>query len=129
MASFLQWNCRGFYRNYPFFKVLLSEMNPSVIALQETKFKPNADIKGLRAYTPYSKPYTGGVIASGGAALFIKTDLIQTEIPLNTQLQAVAARVTIHNRPISAISLYLNPDDRISLHQLNELVSQVNKYI
>ena len=125
MASFLQWNCRGFYRNYPFFKVLLSEMNPSVIALQETKFKPKADIKGLRAYTPYSKPYTGGVIASGGAALFIKTDLIQTEIPLNTQLQAVAARVTIHNRPISAISLYLNPDDRISLQQLNQLVSQV----
>ena len=125
-SSLLQWNCRGYYSNYSSFKVLLNRRNPAVVALQETKQRATQrDIICPRAYKSYAKPFTGGEIASGGVGLLINIDLIQAEIPLDTPLEAVAARVTLHGKPMSVISLYLHPESHPTLGELNNLLTQV----
>ena len=122
----MQWNCRGYYSNYSSFKVLLNRRNPAVVALQETKQRATQrNLLCPRAYVPITKPFTGGEIASGGVGLLINRDLIQAEIELNTQLQAVAARITLHGKPMSIISLYLHPDSNPTLGELNNLLNQV----
>ena len=124
-SSFVQWNCRGLYKNYSEFKILVKNKNPGIISLQETKQKENQNLKCPRAYKPYSKPFIGGEIASGGVALLVNKDLIQDEITLNTQLQAIAVRITLHGKPMSVISLYLHPASKPSLRDLNNLLTQV----
>ena len=96
------------------------------MALQETKQRATQrDIICPRAYKSYAKPFTGGEIASGGVGLLINIDLIQAEIPLDTPLEAVAARVTLHGKPMSVISLYLHPESHPTLGELNNLLTQV----
>ena len=96
-----------------------------MIALQETKLKTNETILGIRKYSKYTKNYTDGEIACGGVSLLVRDDLIQAEIELNTPLQAVAARVTLYGKAISAVSLYLPPQHHVTRQQLTALINQI----
>ena len=125
-ASIIQWNCRGFNSRTRDLMVLISKHNPCVIALQETKKKEGQCINGFPKYKPYLENYTDGLIACGGVALMVRNDLIQEEIELNTQLQAVAVRVTLYGRPISLVSLYLPPRPHRRLkRQMYRLINQI----
>ena len=110
MATIMQWNCRGLYHHFEQLKLLLQQYNPAVLCLQETKLKAEQEILGLCNFSKYKKNYTQGIIASGGVALLVRNDIIQSELELNTPLQAVAARVTLNGKAISIISIYLHPD-------------------
>lgn len=39
--NILQWNCNGFYAHFAELKLLLSELDPYIFCIQETRFKPN----------------------------------------------------------------------------------------
>ena len=122
MASIIQWNLRGVIPQRPGLEQIISVQNPCVVALQETKLPNGKKISGFTNYEQYHCWYTDGVIACGGAALMARRDLIQDEIPLNTNLQAVAIRVTLYGKALSIVSLYLPPGTpRNSLYQ--DLVS------
>ena len=64
------------------------------------------------------------MIAAGGTSIFIRNDLLHRKLELNTDLQAVAVRVSSH-RPVTVCSIYLPPGDRISLKQLTDLCDQL----
>ena len=100
----IQWNIRGLRANYASgLQPLIQTHNPNVICLQETKLKNNYDINKYKAYHHINN---NNLIASGGFSIFVKGSLLQRQITLTTDLQAVAVRITSH-KPITICSIYL----------------------
>ena len=62
----------------------------------------------------YNHIHQAGDIASGGSYIVINNSVPQNLIPLNTNLQAVAVKVTLH-KTIHVSSIYLQPGDRFNI--------------
>ena len=123
MPNFLlQWNIRGLKQNYiPGLQPLINEMEPQVISLQETKLANDFEIN---KYKPYHYINKDSAIAAGGTSLFIKNDLPQNPIKIDTNMQAIAVRVTAF-RPITICSVYIPPKEKINYTQLHKLQNQL----
>lgn len=122
--SLLQWNIRGVSANYQELQLLSSSHKPLVVALQETlqREKPFT----LNNYTTLSEPAQpcekGGL--TGGVGLLIHKSVLHSQVDLDTTLQAVAARVSLH-KTITICSLYLPPSTRIQRQELVKLFRQL----
>ena len=120
----IQWNCRGLKANFNELLLLLTGLCP-IKCLQETFLKPgdNLDIRG---YTLYNHIHQAGDRASGGSSIILNNSIPQSQIQLNTNLQAVAVKATLH-KTIHVCSLYLPPGDRINIADLEHLIQQLPK--
>ena len=121
----IQWNCRGLKANFNELLLLLTGLCPSIICLQETFLKPSDNLS-LRGYTMYNHIHQSGDRASGGSSIIVNNSIPQSQIPLNTNLQAVAVKVTLH-RLIHVCSIYLPPGDRFNIADIEHLISQLPK--
>ena len=125
--TILQWNCRGFRANFEELKLIAKEINPSAFCLQETKIKDNTNIsfKGYANFHTYG-PLAGPLAdhATGGASILVRQDIYHSQVPINTNIQAVAIRVTLH-KTITLCSIYLPPKTPINLQDLNNLLNQL----
>ena len=121
--NIIQWNCRGLKPNYNELLLLISEFSPEVICLQET-FLTKDDKTSLKHYTLHNFINSDTDRASGGTTVAIANRVPHTEIPLNTNLQAVAIRATLH-RPITICSLYIPPRSDPKIDDLNDLLEQL----
>ena len=77
-------------------------------------------------YTLYNHIHQSGDRASGGSSIVVNNSVPQSLIPLNTHLQAVAVKVTLH-KTIHVCSLYLPPGDRFNIADLEHLLAQLPK--
>ena len=104
-------------------ELLVKKYNTSVLCLQETKINKNLNLK---YFQNYNKPGTLDSMARahGGVAIYVRNNIPQSKIILNTQLQAVAVGVTLHTS-ITFCSIYLPPNDNINLQALNNLYFQL----
>ena len=118
--SVVQWNCRGVRPNYEEVLLLVSHHNPDVICLQET-FVKSTDKVRFRGFSSYVSPASD--TAAGGVAILIR-DAPHSPVSLNTTLQAVAVRVTLH-RPVTVCSVYIAPTSRLDPILLENLVRQL----
>ena len=123
MADILQWNCRGLRAHSEQLKVLMREHNPGITCLQETKLGNEIYNPGLN-YSIYCSPPPISERAKGGAAIIIRKSLQQSQIPLQTVLQAVAVSVILHKR-LTICSLYLPPDLHLQSQDLQDLINQL----
>ena len=105
--------------------LLLTGLCPSVICLQETYLKPTDNLN-IRGYTLYNHIHQAGDRVSGGSSIVVNNSIPQSLIPLNTNLQAVAVKVTLH-RTIHVCSIYLPPGDRFNMADIEHLISQLPK--
>ena len=121
----IQWNCRSLKANFNELLLLLTSLCPSIICLQETFLKPNDNLN-IRGYTMYNHIHQTCDTASGGSSIVINNSVPQSLIPLNTNLQAVAVKVTLH-RTIHVCSIYLPPGDRFNIAELEHLIAQLPK--
>ena len=64
--------------------------------------------------------------ASGGSSIVINNSVPQSLISLNKYLQAVGVKVTLH-RTIHVCSIYLPPEDRFNMADIENLISQLPK--
>ena len=103
----------------------LTGLCPSVICLQETFLKPSDNLD-IRGYTLYNHIHQAGDKASGGSSVILHNSIPQSQIQLNTSLQAVAVKATLH-KTIHVCSLYLPPSDRINIADLEHLIQQPPK--
>lgn len=71
----LQWNLNGFFKKLDELKILITEIQPTIICLQETNFKNNTTGK-LSNYTGYSKYRTDGARASGGVTIYVNPNIL-----------------------------------------------------
>ena len=121
----IQWNCRGLKANIDELHILISKYTPSAICLQETKLADtysNYTIRGYDAYHCHGRGVDG---TSGGSTILISKNFPHRQIPLNTNLQAVAVRITLHQRPTTLCSIYLPPDSLKIKTNLYDLIDQL----
>ena len=122
-TQILQWNIRGISHNYiPGLQPLINSENPDIISIQETKLANN-NFK-IKNYTPYHFINKNSIIAAGGTSLFIKNNIPQKEVKINTELQCVTVRVSTF-RPFTVCSIYLPPNDNFTLNQLKNIIYQL----
>ena len=62
--------------------------------------------------------------AAGGVSIFINNNAPHSHIPLNTNLQAVAVSITLH-QVITLCSIYIPPSSKLSPKDLDDLVLQL----
>ncbi|GBO10732.1 hypothetical protein AVEN_8783-1 [Araneus ventricosus] len=122
MASFVSWNCRGIKNKNTNLKDIINDYQPVCIALQETHLKDEDQIN-IKYYTVLTKNDINGR-ASGGVALLVAHDSPCIPLNLNTQLQAVAARIQVQSF-LTICNLYLPPNQPIDQTHLNNLISQL----
>ena len=120
--NFLQWNIRGLRANCRELEVMVGKFKPSIIALQETLL-PDGKVFSLNNYVCLSKPASSD-FSKRGVSLFIKGSVLHQTIPLQTDLEAVAARISL-DKAITICSLYLSPSKVVSKIQLENLVTQL----
>ena len=126
MINFIQWNCRGLCSNLEELQLLNNDVNASVICLQETFLKPSADFS-LEGYvhSHFCKDFGSGR-ASGGSSVFVRDDVISSNIDIMSQLQ-VSARLVSLQRTIAFCSIYIPPDYALCLEELENIINQLPK--
>ena len=123
----IQWNIRGTKANLDKFTLIIKNLHPSVICLQETFLKEN-DKLNIRQHTIYNQINKHTRRASGGTPIIVNNTLLQSQINFNTNLQAIAVSVTLH-KTISICSLYIppHPNSNIIKLELEDLIQQLSK--
>ncbi len=119
----IQWNCRGLKSNFAELSLLVQEHKPAALCLQETFLKQN-DTISIKHHTIFNKIYSEGDKAQGGVSIIVNNSVPHKELLLNTNLQAVAVRLSLHST-ITLCSLYLPPSKPIEEHRLNDLIIQL----
>jgi len=90
----LQWNIRSLQANREELDLLSSNLDPTVICLQETFLKENKNIN-FKHYSSYHR-FASGVngIVNGGSSVLVKLTTPHGQIKLQTGLQVIAIRAT-----------------------------------
>ena len=120
----LQWNCRGLRANYQDLQSLIRWRTPLVLGLQETKLAPNVTL-AIKGYSVFRRDLDTPTIAHGGVLLAVHHSVPARQVPLQTPLQAVAARVDFNHRELTVCSLYLPPGVALPVVELHRLVDEL----
>ena len=88
MANFIHWNINGVGTHWEDLKVLVRDNQPKVIALQET-LREDFTFAGYEISHKKVNPCDRGV------SLMVDSALASSVVPLLTDLEATAARVTV----------------------------------
>ena len=124
MGSILQWNCRGLMNNHPELCLLSQQYNPVAMCLQETHIADVSKVS-FKGYTPYHKIDNSHDRAAGGSSVLIRNDIIHSPVNLNTNLQAVAVKITL-SFVFTICSIYCPPNKYIDSNDLDDLLSQIH---
>ena len=121
----LQWNCHGFRPNFEEIKNLISNFRPCILALQDTHFKDteNVNIRGFDRYFKTCMSEVDGR-ATGGCSIFVKKGILLELLELDTELQAVAVKVSLH-KTITVCNVYIPPHFNVAQSHLDNLVKQL----
>ena len=99
----------------------MHDSNPGVVCLQETKLGNSVYNPGLN-YTIYSMSPRED--PHGGVSIIINKSIQHSNVPLNTDLQAIAVRATFE-REITICNIYIPPRTRFTLNDINSLINQL----
>ena len=125
--SIIQWNCRGIRANHEELQLLLEKYNPKVVCLQETFIKENNRIN-LNNYQAYNHLHKDRLRASGGVSILVRKDVPQNQISIDSDLQVIAVKVTLH-KSINICSIYIPPHDPINESKLNNRTDSETPHI
>ena len=123
MSRILQWNLRSLRQRIIPLGLLINSISSDVLCLQETKLEDTNFT--YNNYNTYHYINENKKIAAGGTSIFVKRSIPQSEIHLNTNLQAKAVRITL-NKPLTICSVYIAPDEKFIKQQLIDLYEQLN---
>lgn len=126
-ASIIQWNIRGARANKNSLEKIVSDFSPLFIALNETKMSRKDKIN-VKKYKTFKKdndtPPTGAPF--GGVAILVEPNVEVEEIPLVTELQAVAIKVSYPFEHIIC-NIYIPGSEKITKKSLEDLIDQLGK--
>ena len=120
--NFLQWNITSFKTNFTELKLLLKNYTPVCVCLQETRHGDSKLYPPSR-YNIMQSPRKREDDHERGVALLIRPDVNFKNVPLNTNLQAVAARVWL-DKWYTVCSLYL-PHISLETADMINLIEQL----
>ena len=80
-------------------------------------------MRGFNFYNVFSPDINQ---AKGGASILVRQGVIHSQIPLQTNLQAVAVQLSLF-KTITLCSIYVPPSDNLRQQELDDLVQQLPK--
>ena len=122
--SIVHWNMCGYKAKYQSLRKLLEDTNCSCICLQETMedihplWKPG----GYRVFSRRGP----GVGHAGGVAILVRDSVPCVEVPLNTNLQAIAIKIKLE-RNYNVCSIYIPPNNAFKCSQLENIANQLSE--
>ena len=111
--------------NHPELCLLSQQYNPVAMCLQETHIADVSKVS-FKGYTPYHKIDNSHDRASGGSSVLIRNDIIHSPVNINTNLQAVAVKITL-SFVFTICSIYAPPNKYIDIKDLEDLLSQIQE--
>ena len=78
----------------------------------------------FKNYNTYNFIHEACERASGGTSVLVKNSIPHRQLPLNTNFQAVAVSLTL-NKVITICSIYIPPNSKIKLSDLDQLIQQL----
>ena len=106
MADIVQWNMRGLRANSEELRLLCNQYNPQVVAVHECQLRKDKIIN-LTVFSGITKSAPGDN-TTGGVTLYINKSVLFSEVKLDTDLQAVAVRVSA-KKILTVCNVYLPP--------------------
>ena len=119
--SILQWNLNSFYQKRPELECLLQN-NPALVCLQETKAKEPLKMKGFTSYNVFSRAADNR--ACGGVSILVKNHIPQVKVPITSNIQCVAVRVSLH-KTFTVCCIYIPPSQSFAISDLDHIYSQL----
>lgn len=119
----IQWNCRGYYQHIERIQQIIAEIQPNILCIQETNFRPN-HIPNLRLYESYNNNRNPIIRASGGVSTFISKKLHSEHLSINTTLEAVAVNVWCPSK-ITICNIYIPPDHDLHKNEITSILNQL----
>lgn len=124
-TTLLNWNIRGYFTNKYELQVLINELNPIFITLQETKLNIDAYLNNYISYIK-NKSCSQDIMASGGVMTLINKNIHSSHFQLNTNLQALAVHVTY---PFDFVLCNIYLDHNITTQTLNDELENIIKQL
>lgn len=122
MSNIIQWNLQSLKSKFSELKLLLNQYSPACVCLQETLAHINK-ISTISRYNVLHSEVTRNDGHERGASIIIHKKLNYDLIQLNTNLQAVAAKI-YWNKQYTICSLYL-PHIETNKTDLQHLINQL----
>lgn len=120
MTEILQWNCNGFRRQYDELQLLINKHMPTIITLQETRTNPSCSLN-LKGYETIFFHRPSG---QGGVGIAIKTGIQFKNVPIASNLEAIAVEVNIP-RKMTVCSIYLSPNQHINREEIEKIIDSL----
>ena len=124
LTEILQWNCRGIKANYENLELLILELNPKIICLQETFLKPS-DTLSFSNYSSIHNMKNSPRKASGGTTIFVRKDISFSTCNINSNIQNTCCSITTH-KTYTVCNLYIPPSQNITISDFDSLISQLH---
>ena len=118
MAKFLHWNIKGVNSNFEDLKILVNDHQPKIVSLQETL----CNGFNLAGYKPLHKKIHP---SDRGVSLMVDNSIVSSPVVLQTDLEALATRVTVGKKTYTFCNLYLSPNQTYSKASLENLLDQL----
>lgn len=123
MKQIIQWNVNVYYTHYEQLQILLKQQNPTVLCLQETNFKKHQH-SVLKGFSTFIKNRNCESYSNGRVFISVSEKYNATEIPLNTNVEAIAVTASISNK-IHICNMYIPNSQTLHLTSLEQLVKQL----
>ncbi|KAG1679878.1 RNA-directed DNA polymerase from mobile element jockey [Nymphon striatum] len=122
LNNIIQWNCRGYRSKYDEICRLLNDHNPTAMCLQETRLNDTFNTT-IRRYSIYRRDLPSEHPA-GGVCIIVNNQIPHSSVQLNSSLQAIAVRVSMH-KVLTICSIYIPPSSPIIAADVENLLRQL----
>lgn len=124
-SNIISWNINSVKTKYPYLQMLLKDLDPWAVCLQETKLTQDRKFR-IKNYETYRRDYQGDGNAQGGVMIAVHDSIQAEEICLQTEYQAVAVKMHLQT-PVTLCSIYLHHDDKVNKRDLKKVTEQLSK--
>lgn len=123
--NILQWNLNGFFKKQNELKLIINNLNPQIICLQETNFKEDYTAP-LKEYSGFRKNRITANRASGGTSIYVKSNIPVKETQIKSNLETIAITIELKEK-FTICNIYLPNQTNVSLTDLEYISKQLPK--
>ena len=122
--NIIQWNLNGLHKNIDEIKLIINLHQPIAICLQETNLKYDESPPYINNYQYATKNRRGCLRASGGVCILINNSFPWEEIPIHSNIEAVAISITLETKT-TLCNIYIPNQFNFTLIDLENIIKQL----
>lgn len=123
MISILQWNINGYFNNYHELQLLIKELNPSLLCLQETHIRHNMKPYPPGGYEGYFFNSPQNQYGKQGVAILIKRGIPHKILFTDDDILSIAVEI-LRNSKLTIINTYIPPNKQFSTTHILEILNK-----